>query len=358
MRRTRSEHPPDEDDCTGGSRKSARCPPKTPSTTAVSRNYNSEDHARPTQAEREAALKIIDTIDKSPFKSSILPPRSNKPLPNVVALALALYFGEEFDSDAKGKDLFQVGYGTDVKGGWVDGRLPRLFEVHPDSEAAASPIFKPQPLLTTSPSESMPAAAPEPPVVGASDSEPAQAFPSALERGVLIREHMCAYACALQDELAHYRSGMREALYLADPRFHCSPEVREEFFSDWTRQVKVKPWETVARKLFDRRVPLDKLEALLARQLSPYHHSESERALSGVELLAGRWAFRAHYDFEQPPTEPEPEPEPEPLPAVTTLAVREEVVEPEAVRARAENAIKVVPIPRGDGPPVVATFDY
>ena len=106
---------------------------------------------RPSVAERAAAERVIATIavvDKSGLKPPLMDQRAAAPKPNIVALALAIYFGHDFESEAKAKCAFNVGKGTDVgKGTAWQRTLCRLFEHSPGAKAAASACFCPSPAV-------------------------------------------------------------------------------------------------------------------------------------------------------------------------------------------------------------------
>ena len=104
---------------------------------------------RPSAAERVAAECVIAAIavaDKSGLKPPLMDQRAAKPKPHIVALALAIYFGQQFESEAKAKIAFNVGKGTDVgKGTAWQRTLHRLFEHEPVAKSAAAACFLPAP---------------------------------------------------------------------------------------------------------------------------------------------------------------------------------------------------------------------
>ena len=104
---------------------------------------------RPSAAERVAAECVIAAIavaDKSGLKPPLMDQRAAKPKPHIVALALAIYFGQQFESEAKAKIAFNVGKGTDVgKGTAWQHTLDRLFEHDAGAKAAAAARFMPAP---------------------------------------------------------------------------------------------------------------------------------------------------------------------------------------------------------------------
>ena len=73
---------------------------------------------RPTSAERTAAMQVLEHLRSS----HIIRESSGKNEPAVVACALALKSGEDFDSDRDAKRRFGVAPSTNVRQRW----LPRL----------------------------------------------------------------------------------------------------------------------------------------------------------------------------------------------------------------------------------------
>ena len=132
-----------------GRAKRGRYSPLTPVLTKGSSAAGRVEGVRPTVDERAAAehvIAAIATTDKGGLKPPLLDQRAAAPKPHVVALALALYFGQEFASEAKAKLAFGVGKGTDVgKGTAWQRTLARLFEHCPASEAKAAACFKLKP---------------------------------------------------------------------------------------------------------------------------------------------------------------------------------------------------------------------
>ena len=104
---------------------------------------------RPTFAERAAAEQVVAAIaaaDKGGLDPPLIDQRAAAPKAHIVALALAIYFGQEFKSEAKAKLAFGVGKGTDVGQGTAWQRiLARLFEHSPRAKAAAAACFCPVP---------------------------------------------------------------------------------------------------------------------------------------------------------------------------------------------------------------------
>ena len=81
--------------------------------------------SRPMQVEREAALLVIDKMMAADVKPKILA-KNSQTEPEVVALALAMYFGQTFGCDQDAKDLFTVARTTDVRNRWVKVKLAAL----------------------------------------------------------------------------------------------------------------------------------------------------------------------------------------------------------------------------------------
>jgi len=79
-------------------------------------------------AETQAALLVIDRLKEADVTPPIL--KKNAPAdPAVVACALALHFGQQFDHTLQAKEIFGVAPSTDVRGRWVQGKLAKLLEV-------------------------------------------------------------------------------------------------------------------------------------------------------------------------------------------------------------------------------------
>ena len=86
---------------------------------------------RPKPGELAVAAAIIESmkqVDKEGLQPPLLPPRGGDPKGNIVALALARFFGETFDGDAAAKRLFGVGKGTDIDA-WIKEKLQRFFDL-------------------------------------------------------------------------------------------------------------------------------------------------------------------------------------------------------------------------------------
>ena len=97
---------------------------------------------RPTATERAAAEQVVAAMraaDEGGLKPPLLASAAGPPKPHILALVLALEFGETFCSDRAAKRAFGVGKGTDITA-W---RWPliRLFKHSPNVEAAARAGF-------------------------------------------------------------------------------------------------------------------------------------------------------------------------------------------------------------------------
>ena len=100
------------------------------------------DH--PTDAERAAAQSVIEAMRRAAVEPKIL--KNNAPAdPVVVACALAIHFGQKFDSDSAAKEQFDIPRTTNVKVRWVDGKLAQLAAADPDALAAVATTFSPGP---------------------------------------------------------------------------------------------------------------------------------------------------------------------------------------------------------------------
>lgn len=95
---------------------------------------------RPTADEEAAARRVLQLCKEVKLQPPLVAPTS-RPDVKVVACALALYFGEKFESGNRAKAAFGVGRSTDVDALWVKGKLPRLFEAKPGARDAASVYF-------------------------------------------------------------------------------------------------------------------------------------------------------------------------------------------------------------------------
>ena len=102
---------------------------------------------RPTDDEERAARRILDICKEVKLKPPLVAP-STRPDTRVIACALAIYFGEKFDSEAKAKEAFGVGPSTSVRQRWVEDKLVRLFEHRPAAKQAAAFYFTPTPTPT------------------------------------------------------------------------------------------------------------------------------------------------------------------------------------------------------------------
>ena len=109
---------------------------------------------RPTDAERAAARSVIEAMRRAAVEPKIL--KNNAPAdPVVVACALAIHFGQKFDSDSAAKEQFDIPRTTNVKVRWVDGKLAQLAAADPDALAAVASTFTPavEPPSPTRPTE-------------------------------------------------------------------------------------------------------------------------------------------------------------------------------------------------------------
>ena len=102
---------------------------------------------RPTDDEQHAARRVLDICKEVKLEPPLIAP-STRPDTKVVACALALYFGQKFESEAKAKEAFGLGASTDVRRRWVEDKLPRLFEHRPAAKQAAAVYFPPTPTTT------------------------------------------------------------------------------------------------------------------------------------------------------------------------------------------------------------------
>ena len=132
-----------------GRAKRGRCTPLTPAAMNGAAAGGKVQGVRPTFAERAAAEQVVAAIaaaDKGGLDPQLIDQRAAAPKAHIVALALAIYFGQEFKSEAKAKLAFGVGKGTDVGQGTAWQRiLARLFEHSPRAKAAAAACFCPVP---------------------------------------------------------------------------------------------------------------------------------------------------------------------------------------------------------------------
>ena len=138
---------------TGESRKRARRTSFAPPVTLAGAAVASPKADRPTAAEAAAAAACIAAVkaaDNAGLQPALLGAKADEPKPAVVACALALYFGQVFESDRKAKLAFGVGKSTDVQERWVEDKLPRLFKFTPEAAAAAELCFKPATTPTAS----------------------------------------------------------------------------------------------------------------------------------------------------------------------------------------------------------------
>ena len=280
------------------SAKRARHSPKSPPTTLASRVDNSPTSARPTMAERAAAAEIITVIRESPIKNEFIGERARNLKEEVVALGLALYFGETFASEAQAKRDFNVGSSTEVKRDWALGKLPLLFKHHPRAKAAAANVFSsgaaPVQLLITSSAESEPATSLQLVEV------PAAPAPSTLEVAMQIKDQMSIYATMLQQELATCRDALEDARVLAKiwgPPAGASErdiKVLREWHAEWKSLGQPNEWEKVTAQLFKCNTPFNALKKIVA-----------EHGLD-APLPKREWNPES-----EPWSEPEPEPEPE-----------------------------------------------
>ena len=99
---------------------------------------------RPSDVEQRAAQRVLNICKEVKLEPPLVAP-STRPDTKVIALALALYFGEKFESEAKAKEAFGVGASTNVRKLWVEDKLVRLFEHRPAAKQAAAIYFYPTP---------------------------------------------------------------------------------------------------------------------------------------------------------------------------------------------------------------------
>ena len=132
-----------------GRAKRGRSSPLAPAAVNGAAAVGKVEGIRPTVAEQAAAVRVIAAIaaaDKEGLEPPLMDQRAAAPKPHIVALALAIYYEQEFASEAKAKLAFGVGKGTDVgKGTAWQCTLARLFAHSPDTEAAAAICFRPKP---------------------------------------------------------------------------------------------------------------------------------------------------------------------------------------------------------------------
>ena len=98
---------------------------------------------RPTDDEQHAARRVLDICKEVKLEPPLIAP-STRPDTKVVACALALYFGQKFESEAKAKEAFGLGASTDVRRRWVEDKLPRLFEHRPAAKTRLQQSIFPQ----------------------------------------------------------------------------------------------------------------------------------------------------------------------------------------------------------------------
>ena len=77
---------------------------------------------RPTDEEERCAARILKLCKDAKLEPPLVAP-SARPEARVIALGLAMYFGEEFASSAKAKMDFGVGPSTDVRKLWAEDKL-------------------------------------------------------------------------------------------------------------------------------------------------------------------------------------------------------------------------------------------
>ena len=104
-----------------------QCLQRPPDAASSSAHTASSKPGRPTAAEQQEALSVIERM-KETGEPPIVARRGQPPKPNVVACAIALYCGESFDSFDDAMRQFGVPRGTDVRGLWVEGKLLQFVE--------------------------------------------------------------------------------------------------------------------------------------------------------------------------------------------------------------------------------------
>ena len=97
---------------------------------------------RPTGKEQAAALSIIEACQTANVTPPILT-KNSRTNTSVVALALAIRFGESFDSDRAAKTSFGLAESTNVRKLWVEDKLAQLQQANPEALAAVSSSFGP-----------------------------------------------------------------------------------------------------------------------------------------------------------------------------------------------------------------------
>ena len=101
----------------------------------------SSSSARPTAAEAAAANKIITALRHVKVVPPLLAPKAGAETA-VVACALALHFGEDFESDRDAKQSFGLHPSSDVRGRWVNGKLRELLKHDPVALREVAATFK------------------------------------------------------------------------------------------------------------------------------------------------------------------------------------------------------------------------
>ena len=110
-------------------KRSRRCAEPTNSP-AVREELSAAAPPRPTASEAEAAELVIAKMRTAEVSPPIL--TANAPADSaVVACALAIHFGQKFDSDRDAKVQFGVAVTTDVRSRWVNGKIGQLIKAAP-----------------------------------------------------------------------------------------------------------------------------------------------------------------------------------------------------------------------------------
>lgn len=139
MSPTRRQVPGGESEVSESRPKRVRCVQEPPTNEQQRGGAGSSSRDRPTAAEAAAADKIITALRQVNVVPPLLAPQAGAETA-VVACALALHFGEAFDSDRDAKQSFGLHPSSDVRGRWVNGKLCELLKYDPEAlrEAAAT----------------------------------------------------------------------------------------------------------------------------------------------------------------------------------------------------------------------------
>ena len=252
---------------------------------------------RPTFAERAAAEQVVAAIaaaDKGGLDPPLIDQRAAAPKAHIVALALAIYFGQEFKSEAKAKLAFGVGKGTDVGQGTAWQRiLARLFEHSPSAKAAAAACFSPVPKAAVAAKTPRLAA----PTSGAAHHTPPTALAGAALAGSDLDWQWWrrGFDAARAEQAEQVREATATALAAAEEKVAAAERMRDQA---WAEQQEVE--EMLAHVVWEYLVKSDGRRST-AERLAERERARAEQADAACEAYErafDEFCWEQHSDSE------------------------------------------------------------